>query len=180
MQQLLDQSAGELLDSLSDLRIEVAEVAQRMVDLLPSNRLRALAKRRDERLHFELAVAAAEALDLVLHDRLHARNFAQARPDRVVETRAKVIDVEQPNAGNRAGAALDVRRHRQIHENERAISPTRHRRLDCLGGHHGTLRGRRRDHQVRPGDCVRELLEPVGICPEKRRCLSSPFARAIG
>ena len=149
--------------------------AQCTVDLLPSNRLRAPPKGRDERLHLELAVTAAEAFDLVLHDRLDARNLGQARPDGTVETGAKVVDVEEPDAGNNAGAALDVGRYRQIHEDERAVSPARHRLLDGLGGHDRALGGRRRHGHVRPRERLRELIEPVGIGPEQGRRLASPL-----
>ena len=84
---------------------------------------------RDERLDLELAVAARERLDLVLDDRLDARHLAQARRDRVVEPGAQVVDVEEPDAGNVAGAALDVGRNGEVDEHERALVAARHRRL---------------------------------------------------
>ncbi len=119
-----------MLDPLGDSGVDVAEVAQRALDLPLADRLRLLAKLGEERLDLELPIAAAEVLDLLLDDRLHLRHLAQARRHRVVETGTQVVDVEEPDALDVARLALDVRRNREIDDDQRATGATRHRGAD--------------------------------------------------
>ena len=98
VQELLHERPGQVLDALGDGGIDLAEVAQRALDLALADRLGLPAQLRQERLDLELPIPAAEALDLLLDDRLDLRHLAEPRRHRVVEPGAQVVDVEEPDA----------------------------------------------------------------------------------
>ena len=151
-----------MLDPLGRLRIDVAEIAERPFELPLPDRLCAASKLSDERLHVELAITPPESFDLFLDDRLDLGDLPQPRRHGVVEPRAEIVDVEEPNPGNGAHIAVHVSRYGEIDEDERPLLTMRHGGANGHRIHDRGLRRRRRDHDVSPRERFLERVEAVG------------------
>ena len=156
-------------DAFGDDRFDVAELAQDAFDLARANRLRLPAQLRQQRLDLELAIPAAEGLHLLLEDPLDHRHLGEASSHCAVEADAQIVDVEEPDSGNLARRAFDVRGHGQVDDDERTLrtacpSPRRSSRREDRGLGRG-----RRDDDVR----VRERVLELG----QRRALERRIAR---
>ena len=168
-----------MCDALGRLRIDVAEIAERPVELPYPNRLRLAADRGDERLDFELSAPPLKRVDLLLHDRLDPRDLPQTRRDRAVQTRPQIVDVEKARARYVPHVALNVRGDGEVDDDERTPLPLRHRRSNRGTGDDGLLRARRGDREIGPGEGVLEVGELVRRRAEARGDLEGPLRSSV-
>ena len=161
MQELLDEAAREARDLLGRRRVDLAQFLQRPLDFRLADAFRASPEGGEQRLDVELAVAATELRNLFFDDQLDLRNLAETGRDRLVETGAQVVDVEQPNALHFCSCAMDIRGNGEIDEHERTACSPLHRGRDDRLGHDRRFRTGRGHCQIRPGERIGEILDRV-------------------
>ena len=91
-----------------------------------------LAQRAHRRQRVQLPEPAREAADLLLDDLLRARHLALAAADVARHDGLQVVDVIEAHAVELRAGGIDVARHRDIDQQQRAPLALAHHQLELL------------------------------------------------
>ncbi len=170
MEDVADQGLGEVGDPLAGPRGEIAEVAERPIELPLADRVDPPADVGEERAQLPLAPQFLEPPDLLGEDPLDARDLVEPGGEMVVHGPLDLVDVDQPDAGERARGGLDVAGDAEVDEEEGTSLPSDARPPEPLGRHDGLGRARREEGHLRPPERLREALprEDLGLEGERQ------------
>ena len=141
--------------ALGDRLPAVGVLGQHLLD----DRVAVVAQRADRRLHGERPEPLGEARDLLLDNRLGAQRLGLANRDRVRDARLQVVHVVERHAVQVAAGGVDVARHGDVDEQQRAAAAGAHDELELLLAEDRMRRRGRGDDDVGAHELRGQLVE---------------------